>query len=562
MRPGTRVKLSTAIPLALAAVSCLATLIAIGWRMKRGFDWTDEAFYVSMPARFVMGDRPFVDELSIGANAGVFLWPFLKVYAAIAGWSGVFAYVRVLYVAFFLGVGATVYALGRSCRLSMPASLLVAITCICFIPYGLPGLSYNTFGAGFCALGVFTSARALVEERGAVRFYRDPFFWSGFALGCSAFSYPPMIVAAGTAGLAVLLLARERLRTFLTFCAGGVAVGVVLSPLFLRAGAGGMRALILYSFGTEAAATMPMSDRIVTAWTQFQQFNPELWKGVAYVGIALLATKRAPLLVGLFLPFLPLLVRIPTSLPNASLNYLACFGVYAPLFAIALEKRRLGLVLVAAVWLPAVADAFAVSIFSSNGARGAGIGMYPGTIVSGLLFALWLEETARRWNWPVLRPLMQLAPLGLVYAVTQYAIADGAVYRDGPLRTLTTKMTSGPYKGLYTTAQRKRWLDLVEADTTRYRTGKRTTFYYDFPVGYLYSSLPPHLPSTWNFPYIPHRTTIESRWLKERSVPGEHIFRFFGAAAPGRDPIDTALAARATQVGTGENYTIWEVKAE
>jgi hypothetical protein len=553
-------KRSTAVLGGIAVLAALATFVAIAWRFQRGFDWTDEAFYVAMPARFAMGDRPFVDELNVGENAGIFLWPFLKVWHALFGWTGVFAFVRVLYLGFLSGVGVALYALARACRAAAPTGIILGAACLCFIPYGCPALSYNTLATGLCAIGFFVAAKALIDDKPGVVWYRDPIVYSGFALGCASFAYPTVVVAAAAAAAAVFAFSTERLKAFLRFCGGGVAVAILMAPIFLRAGGTNIKAVMDYSFGGQPPTAGAFADKLSIAWVQFQSFNPEMWKHLSYAAIAVLLAKRWPFAMGLLLPLFPLLVRVPFTVQHAHLHYFACFGMYAPIFAVALERRRLALILCGTVWVPAVVSAFAISVSSGNGSRSAGIGMYAGTFVSALIFSLWVGELSSRWTWSFLRPVTQLAPLLFLYALEKYALDDALVYRDGTLPQLTTKMTSGPYKGLYTTPDRKRWLGKLEADVKNHHAGARTSFWYDFPAGYLYADLPPHLPCVWGFSYMTHRIEIEARWLRERSVTGEFVFRVGAGFSPARDGLDAALNERATQVGVGEGYTIWEVK--
>src|SRR5262249_51822678 len=152
-------------------------------------------------------------------NAGIFLWPFLAIHHAIAGWTGVFLFVRILYVAFLAFVGWSVFAFASK-HIRVPAALLVGAACLCFIPYGLPGLSYNTVGAGFSAIALFTGAKALLEPPVEGPTHRDLFFWAGAGQGAAAFAYPTLLVQAVFAGVMVLALADRRFRALSRFVLG------------------------------------------------------------------------------------------------------------------------------------------------------------------------------------------------------------------------------------------------------------------------------------------------------------------------------------------------------
>src|SRR5271154_313747 len=82
------------------------TLTAVGvsyWRLYYGVDFTDEAWYVAVPYRFVLGGRPYVDELSVPqTSAAVVLYP------ALAGRTGLVLFVRQLHFLVALAAGGAV----------------------------------------------------------------------------------------------------------------------------------------------------------------------------------------------------------------------------------------------------------------------------------------------------------------------------------------------------------------------------------------------------------------------------------------------------------------------
>src|SRR5580700_10165291 len=103
----SRIRLGRA---ALAALA-LAVVAVSYWRLSYGVDFTDEAWYVAVPYRFVLGGRPYVDELSVPqTTAAVLLYPFLWAYHALAGRTGIVLFVRHLHFLVALGVGTAVAA--------------------------------------------------------------------------------------------------------------------------------------------------------------------------------------------------------------------------------------------------------------------------------------------------------------------------------------------------------------------------------------------------------------------------------------------------------------------
>ena len=528
------------VALALGLLALAATV----WRLQRGVEFTDEAYYVAMPARFVMGDRPFVDELNIGQTAGLLLYPFVRIYAWIAGWTGIYLFVRALYVAFFAVVGGSAFTLART-HLPTPAAILVGVSCTCFIPYGAPGLSYNTLGSGFLTIGLFLVCRSLTNPSDRPpRLSLDPLVWAGVAHAAAAFAYPTLFVGTVLQAVALLAFASgARLRAFLRFCAGGFGFVLLLLPVMVRAGAGHLRLVAEYfnATGAPAAKSASTLDQVAAMWSQFASAHPDLWKHGALIAIAAVLVRRWPLAVGLLLVAVPLYVKVPSVGPSASMHYVSCFALCGPLFAIALRNRRAARALVLSVWLPSLAAGVAAGMSSGNGVVAAGIGLFPGAIVSALLLAMWIDETAKRWAWPFLRAMAQLAPATFVLALLQYELADDAIYRDQPLSKLTARVTEGPFKGLYTTPERKVWLGVITADIRKYRSGPRTLFYYDFPAGYLIADQPPLVPSVWIFSWFSPRAALDTRYFQARVVPGEYVLVHVGFALA---RIDEAEAQR------------------
>ena len=546
----------------IAILLGLGALIATLWRVQRGVEFTDEAYYVAMPARFVMGDRPFVDELNIGQTAGLLLYPFVRLYAAIAGWTGIYFFIRILYVAFFAVVGGATFTLAKT-HLPRASAILVGVGCVCYIPYSAPGLSYNTLGGGLLAIGLFLGCHALTtRDEGNPRFYRDPIFWSGAAHAAACFAYPTVVVATILEAFVILLLANGRhVRTFGLFCAGGAAFVMLLVPTFVKAGMSSVRLMAEYfnASGPPPANPPPLLDRVATAFAQFIGLHPDLWKHAALLAVAAILVRRWPLVVGLLLVAVPFYVKVPATGIQASLHYVSCFACFGVIFGIALRNRRAARTILLGGWLPSIAAGLATGMSSGNGIVAAGVGLFPAAIASVLLLAMWIDETSKRWSSSWLRALVQLAPVSFVVVMLQYELADDAVYRDHALSKLTTRITEGPYKGLYTFPDRKRWLGVISADIRAYAGSPRLLFYYDFPAGYLIADRPPLVPSVWIFGF-PQRAAIDSRYFHAHAKPGEHVFRLDGGWNPNGTSVDKAVADRCELVGQREGYSIYVVR--
>ncbi len=94
--------------LAIAAVVVVAGLTY--GRLYYGVDFTDEAFYVAVPYRFVLGAQPLVDETNIVQQTpALLLYPFVALWNWLVGLEGIVLYARHLHFLFTAGVAATVF---------------------------------------------------------------------------------------------------------------------------------------------------------------------------------------------------------------------------------------------------------------------------------------------------------------------------------------------------------------------------------------------------------------------------------------------------------------------
>jgi hypothetical protein len=544
------------------------------WRMRHGVDVTDEAFYLAVPLRFVLGDRPFVDELNITQTAALLTLPFVKLWTMIVGSAaGIVLFARLLYLAFFSLVGWSVYAFART-RLSYASSILVGAACIGFIPYGLPGLSYNSWSAGLFTIGLFVAARWLLAPTST----RRPLFWAGVAHGAAAFAYPTMTAAVLTATVAIFFLASgDRLRATARYVAGGLGFAVVVTPFFLVAGVGHLREVIAYSSVSDqvAGATSERLSALLTAWLAM---NPQLGLAAFLVALAMVLVRRWPRLIVLTLPFIPLLANgavVPTR-NLAIMGYLSCFAVLGPLLCFALRERRVARIMIVGIGLPASVSGLVTCWSSSNTILASAIGFYPLAQLASVALTMFIVETARRWQPAPLRSALTLSPAVFIYAVLCYATADKTCIREAPLSKMTVMVTEGPYRGIYTTPERKAALaELSAAIVTSTAASARALFYFDFPAGYLIAYRRPLITSAWTFA-LPSRLEPDRRFFLARAAPGDVVVRddarwvsmknatqppdaYLGAALGGT-PLDLAVAEHCDLVQKGRGWSIYRVR--
>ena len=142
--------------LAFAAVIASAGLTY--GRLFYGVDLTDEAFYIAVPFRFVLGAEPLVDETNlVQQTPGLLLYPLSRSGIGSWAWTGSFSTPATF-------TSSSPSASPHGFRPASPSARRrrcerpVAATAIVFVPFGIHGLSYNTFATGFFTVGCFLGA--------------------------------------------------------------------------------------------------------------------------------------------------------------------------------------------------------------------------------------------------------------------------------------------------------------------------------------------------------------------------------------------------------------------
>src|ERR1051326_3846489 len=92
----------------LAATAFAVVVLGLTyWRVLYGVDFTDEAYYVAVPLRFVLGARPYIDETTPSQQtAALLMYPFIAAYHAAAGLGGIVLFARSLHFLFACAVAA------------------------------------------------------------------------------------------------------------------------------------------------------------------------------------------------------------------------------------------------------------------------------------------------------------------------------------------------------------------------------------------------------------------------------------------------------------------------
>lgn len=166
------------------------------WKCVFGFGGNDEAFYLTVPQRFNMGDALIKDEWHLSQLSGFLLMPFVWLFTTITGSTeGIILAARVLYIIFHATVSIVIYTRIRKYGyVSVFASVLYFI----YTPYDIMAMSYNTMGLGFVTLAGVIMGTASYKKK-------LPLIVSGVAFAAAVLCCPYLAVAYILYGICVLI---------------------------------------------------------------------------------------------------------------------------------------------------------------------------------------------------------------------------------------------------------------------------------------------------------------------------------------------------------------------
>ena len=477
---------------ALAVAFAAFVIFQMLQRLALGVDFTDESFSTGLAYRFALGDRPFIDELNAAQTAGIILTPFVWLYLKVTGSAaGIMMFTRLLFLVFKLGVSAAVFATVRR-HLSWPLALVTSLVGVVFVPHSIPNLGYNVLGSGFLVIGGFVGVRGFGSAK-----QRRALFWAGVCNGLATLAYPPLVVPAVVLGVVIVVAAESSVRDFGEFVGGGVLVALCVMPLLLAAGGKNLQAMLEMGARFSPRTPTKLFEIVVAFWAH----SPvSLWV-LPTLAIVIAALKLRPAWGVWVLPIFTATLALAFPPGNTSQLSIAIYAaLFAPVFLVVLWHLPVCRALFAVVWVPSFVAGFITAYTSSNGELNGGIGFFPAAVLFLVYQAIAVEQLWREGAPDPERsaraPLLLLGPAILVLSLL--ARFTFSVYRDAALPELRTRVESGPFRGLTTTADNASVSSELERlfRTHENRAG-RVLVYWDMPGAYLFTSMRPAGNTLW-----------------------------------------------------------------
>ena len=132
-------------------ILCFAAVIVFAlWKCPFGFGSSDDAFYLTVPHRLVLGDALFADEWHVSQMSGLITLPLVWLYHTVTGSTdGILLASRYAYVVFHALVSIAFY---RCVRKHGTAAKAAALSYVIFTPFDIMAMSYNTMAMDFILL--------------------------------------------------------------------------------------------------------------------------------------------------------------------------------------------------------------------------------------------------------------------------------------------------------------------------------------------------------------------------------------------------------------------------
>jgi hypothetical protein len=451
-------------------------------RLRSGIDLEDEATHIAIPYRFVLGDRPFVDEINPIQSAGFITRPLIWAWVhATGGADGIVLFTRVAYLLACAGVACIAF---RFARRHVDGGL--APLCVAPIVVQMPGivnLDYHTIGSlGFTA-GVFAVAHGLRGER-----RRGWIFLGGVLHALATIAIQVYFAAALIFAIAaVLWLSRERKpRSLAPYVAGGLVTALVFAPAFLDLG----RETIEYALEHTSRTGSGFPKARFFLRNQLRLIPNPIGSGIA-LAVLLVASRRGwripALLAWLSLPVLAFQDRGEIS-ANV---FVTVTAMLAPFLYLALRDRAPARPLFLGIWLPSFLAGLVLAWFSSVHLLSEGYPQLPASIASTLIALRLVREIwPRHAFWPAIA--------WTTVVIASFVWFQRQPYNDDPLDRLDTTVVDGPWRGIRTTRAKAEFMAAIQSDVRSFATPTtRVLFFQHFPAGYLMSAMRPAASSVW-----------------------------------------------------------------
>lgn len=494
-------------------------------RLYFGVDFTDEAYYTALAYRYVLGDVPFVNELSV-IPFGIMIAPFVKLYVWIVGnTDGIILFARHLYFILTLFLASTIFLVVRK-YFSWYLSLLIASIAIAFEPYMIPSLSYNSMGVIFFTAGCFLGICIFLYPQKKICL-----FFAGICHGLSVFAYPNLLIPVLVYFLGLSFINYKNIKKIFYYILGGLIPASLLLSLIIHAGIDNFLFALNYA---KKIISYIYNDRtlIGNARTIFKSL---LWQDyphylLMYLIISsllitsLIFRKNKQLLKILsftifLIPAFGLKANFIEAYSGLSSRFYMFYFSYGFIYLIFLHfiskskflnnqhNENNDTLIFYLIWFSCFFAGITMAFASGNSYRNLGVGMLGCGIIT-LIYGVSFLDSNNDHNQTIknnnIHQTLFISLAVLLCLFFQYSgfSKNQLVYRDANIPQLTKKTDFGPFKGIYTTPEKNQYFEQIYQDikSLEFNDWKILVYQNNLPAIYLLTSLKPATRVTFSVP--------------------------------------------------------------
>lgn len=516
-------------------MGCIFSSVLMFVRAFFGTEFTDEAYTVSDALTVIHGNIPFTYNNSMIAVGMAFIPSiFYKIYELfVPDLEGIFLYSRLTFILFRFCIIAAIYFLlreevNRKCRLMIAGILIPFVGSSVFIQ----NWGYNATATYIILLTVFVLYNTLQQRRTGLKQYVR-LFVCGFLTAIGVFAHPVYVVAVCVFVFLVFMNTEkeERWKAVLLYCAGGILeIFIVLVPIVLQSG------LDKFLYGIETMLIGGPEGYIKDTVFERAAYVVSLIRpGWILLGSGTILTyfickkfirleekesiKRKYWILAVGCSILLCLIYYIIVIQNDFYIFAGsvCVGVF--LLLIPTYKRWSSLSWYLGIY--SIAFIIIMTITTLTGDRL----YYCVPMLIPVLIILFHQKS---------KIFSYIAVLISIIVILLQGYTDFMdVYRDDMITNLTTRVESGVYKGIYTTADRAK--DVVELEqylNENIRKEESVSFRDNAPVAYLMRSTNICDVRTWDtmqYSYECDDPTIMYRYYKNKEqIPDVIAYIDFG----------------------------------
>lgn len=483
-------------------IAALVTIMSFG----SGVSLHLEAYYIALPYRFVLGDRPFIDEYSFGQVAGFFTYPFFKLFYLLKhSTEGIFLYARYLHFVVSLGLASIVFFTFKKVTTNWLA-LLLAIPCFVFAPYNIHGLSYNNLATFFLTAGCFLAFSASVDLQ-KIRYdiHNDRFYialkfiLAGIFHANMIIIYPPLALVP-LLFLFILGFSLREIKSVSQYSLGMFLGGFWAIIFFWNVGV--EKLLISYNYAKSFGVQGGGFEKILSVWHSFWIIFPHKLIVLILLSAAFFLRNRAKKIfpwIVLAIVVIILAANLKIHYSTASMFFLTNIVFLLPALYFLVEQNAANKKILFLIAIPAFIAGVITSWTSGDGMNSGIVGFFPATLVAFYFMAMVGAEISNKEI--MTRKFSPVSVLSVICCLMFLVYCNFIFkYEDEKFNGLHTRINVGPLKGIYTTSNTAAYCSQLFQDLKDvYQPGYKILFFDYFPAGYLFTNMNPATNTVWLF---------------------------------------------------------------